>query len=354
MTELHLVGPADDEQQLILADADGREFRLAVTDELRQAVRHAAARARETAPSPQPASATMSPKEIQQRIRAGLSAAELAELTGEPFEALAKFEAPVIAEREYIVALARDTRIGSDAGAPILGDLVADRLAQREVDLDSLVWDAWRDVDEPWKVCVDFRTEGRIVRALWVFDHQARSLAAQDDESRWLTETELLDVPIPKRHLAAVRAETDAAVPLHPSRPAQPTAAEAEDESEAPSATELLLEDLAERRGTRESVPLDEMDDHDEDGGFEGFGPAAKARQAETGFGASKQAAPSAKTPATGKAPAAPKPQANARPSASAPSSASPRTPANGERRPRRSRASVPSWDEIVFGAKHD
>ncbi|WP_062202145.1 septation protein SepH [Demequina salsinemoris] len=338
MTELHVVGPADDAQHLILADDDGHEFHLAVTDELRQAVRHAAARTRATAPRAETASSTMSPKEIQQRIRAGLTAAELAELTGEPVEALAKFEAPVIAERGYIVALARDTRIGSDAGAPILGDLVADRLAQRGVDTEALAWDAWREIDEPWKVCVDFRTEGRSVRALWTFDHQARSLAAQDDEARWLTETELLDVPIPKRHLAAVRGEVDTEeVVTHPVRPAQPTAVAHEDEPMSP--TELLLEDLAERRGTREE-PVDELDD-DEDGGFEGFGPAAKARQAETGFGApQREEAPrdTLETPTT----------------RSAPSAASPRTPANGERRPRRGRASVPSWDEIVFGAKHD
>ncbi|WNM25705.1 septation protein SepH [Demequina capsici] len=350
MTELHLVGPADDGQQLVLADSDGHEFRVAVTDELRQAVRHAAARVRETAPAPAAASSSMSPKEIQQRIRGGLTAAELAELTGEPLAALTKFEAPVIAEREYIVALARDTRIGSDAGAPILGDLVADRLAQRGIDPEALAWDAWREVDEPWKVCVDFRADDRSVRALWTFDHQARSLTAQDDESRWLTETELLDVPIPKRHLAAVRAQDDveAARPLHPSRPVQPTAADSET-SEPANATELLLQDLAERRGTRDPLPVDELDDHDEDGGFEGFGPAAKARQAETGFGAPRRGS-SAST-------AKPRPTApttSGASAASAPSAASPRTPANGERRPRKGRASVPSWDEIVFGAKHD
>ncbi|WP_084126649.1 septation protein SepH [Demequina sp. NBRC 110054] len=335
MTELHVVGPADDAQHLILADDDGHEFRLAVTDELRQAVRHAAARTRETAPRTEARSSSMTPREIQQRIRAGLTAAELAELSGEPVEALVKFEAPVIAERGYIVALARDTRIGTDTGAPILGDLVADRLAQRGVDADALEWDAWREIDEPWKVCVDFHADGRSVRALWTFDHQGRSLSAQDDEARWLTETELLDVPIPKRHLSAVRGEAEAdEVIAHPARPAQPTAPVPE--VEAPSATELLLEDLAERRGTREEPVLD-----DEDEGFEGFGPAAKARQAETGFGAPKrEEAPrdTVETPTT----------------RTAPSAASPRTPANGERRPRRGRASVPSWDEIVFGAKHD
>lgn len=346
MTELHLVGPAEDGQHVIVATDDGQEFRLAVTDALRHAVRHAAVRARESASASAPeAAATMSPKEIQQRIRGGLTAAELAELTGQPVEALGKFEAPVLAERAYIVQLARDTRIGGDSGAPQLGDLVADRLAQRGVDTESLTWDAWREVDEPWHVCVDFRADGRSVRALWSFDHQSRGLTARDDEARWLTETELLDVPIPKRHLSAVREERDGETgDLHPARPVAPAAPAAEPES----ATELLLQDLHERRGQRDQVVDDDLEDFDEDGGFEGFGPAAKARQAETGFGR-RQGAPATPASGTPTDPAAPGPGSGENPVVQ-----SPATPASGEKRPRKGRASVPSWDEIVFGARND
>ncbi|WP_062303540.1 septation protein SepH [Demequina subtropica] len=351
MTRLSLVGPSEDGLHLVVETESGDRFELPLSDELRHAVRYtrpastaAAARADE------PDGPTMTPREIQQRIRAGLSAAELSELTGASLSSIEKYEGPVAAERRYIADLARETRIGRDPSAPQLGDLVTDRLAARGVDPESVTWDAWREVDEPWRVAADYRVSGRGVRALWTFDHSARTLTAEDEEARWLSETELLDVPIPRRHLSAVRdGEADAARPLQATRPPAPTEpvplveepdAGAEAEAPAPvrapepTQTELLLDDLDLRRGTRESVPEPEEDDEDEDDAFEGFGPAQRARQADTGF-----AHPAARK-------SAPEPEP-------APAPAKPEEPAD-RRSSKRGRASVPSWDEIVFGAKND
>ncbi len=330
---MSLKGLSEDGTHLIVVTTDGDEHRLAISDELRNLVRHARVlRREEEAPSTR-----LSPREIQQRIRAGLNAAELAELTGEPVDAIGKFEPPVLAERSYIVQIARTTRIGRDTTAPTLGDLVGDRLAGRGVDPDSVSWDAWREIDEPWKVAVDYRVEGRSTRALWTFDHVAKALTAEDDESTWLTETELLDAPVPRRHLSAVRAESGP-VPLHPHRPASPTAVEPAvvDHAAEQDTTDALLKDLASRRGTRE--PL-EMEDDDDDDVFEGFGPAR-------GTSSSRSTN-------------MPHPAGSARP-ASAPSEdpdppvAPPTPPTGAAKPPRKGRASVPSWDEIVFGAKND
>lgn len=352
MTRLRLVGPSDDGENLIVATEDGHEFLLPVSEDLRKAVRHArvAVQAHEEAEADAP---TMSPKEIQQRIRAGLNAAELSELTGQSRESLEKYEAPVLAERAYVADLARSTRIGREGGAPVLGELVVDRLAGRSVDVEVLVWDAWREDGEPWHVCVDFPVGDRTVRAEWTFDHTARAVTALDEEARWLTETELLDVPIPKRHLSSVRAESDdpsEASPLKESRPVAPlhgssTGHEAHEEDEqtkpsdagAPQSTELLLEQLDGRRGTRDTVDVDEHPDDDAD--FEGFGPAARKREADVGF--------NAPTP-----PRLPHPAGTDRDDSS---SAGAQTPAKGVKKPsKKGRASVPSWDEIVFGAKND
>ncbi len=338
---------ADDGEHLILATADGDEFELELTDDLRRTV--ALTRPRASDDDGDSAASSLSPREIQQRIRAGLNAQELAELTGEPVEALERYEAPVLAERAYIAELARGTRIGRESGAPVLADLVTDRLASRGVDPETVVWDAWREQDQPWSVAADYRVDGRGVRALWAFDHTARAVTAQDDESRWLTETELLDVPIPKRHLSAVRSVEDDA-PLDQSRPLMPAAVDAADEPPVePSATELLLEDLQERRGLREDIDDAAIDDDDEDT-FEGFGPANRAREAEVGFSprpsgtSMPHPAGSARRP---QAEAGPKAPTEAEPS-SRDEKAEPKAPA------RRGRASVPSWDEIVFGAKND
>lgn len=355
MTRVNLIGPADDGLHLIVEADAGERFTLAITDELRHAVRYARPKA---APGSEDESTdVLSPRLIQQRIRAGLTAADLAELTGAPLEALEKYEPPVIAERAYVAELARTTRIGHDPSAPLLGELVADRLAARGVDPDAIVWDAWREVDEPWQVAVEFAGGGTTVRALWSFDHTARSLTAEDDESRWLTETELLDVPIPRRHLSAVPSGEDDGRPLPARRPAAPLGeigAGLEDEAAADNAepdgtetatTEALLEDLDARRGTREGVLDFDVDDEGDD--FEGFGPAARAREADVGFGASMPH-PSTQGRAVGDA------GAPAAPPKVTPADVTPAAPAPEAKATRRGRASVPSWDEIVFGAKHD
>ncbi|MFW7415269.1 septation protein SepH [Demequina sp. SO4-18] len=364
MTGLSLVRSGDDGEHLVVATESGEEFELALTDELRRAVALTRPRVHtDSADEDERESTSLSPKQIQQRIRSGLNAHELAELTGEPYEALQRYEPPVLAERAYIADLARGTRIGRDSGAPVLTDLVADRLASRGVDPEEVAWDAWREVDEPWLVAVDFTVDGRKVRALWEFDHTARAVTAQDDESRWLTETELLDVPIPRRHLSAVRPEQDD-VPLDKSRPLMPVPSDtdgaatdsAKADQDAPSSTELLLADLEERRGTRDSVDAEADEDFDDDGGFEGFGPAQRKREAEVGF---------AQGPKAGRT--MPHPAGSARrDSSSGEDGDSAQTPDDASDGPssessaaepkpsRRGRSSVPSWDEIVFGAKND
>jgi hypothetical protein len=178
---------------------------------------------------------------------------------------------------------------------------------------------------------------------VWTYDHTARSLTAEDEESRWLTETELLDAPIPRRHLSAVRPDvSQASAARHPaatgadrvvSDGAPPSAAIPMPSPSTLTPTEALLEELDGLRGTRESVEPDEDGDEETDV-FEGFGPARTPRQADVGFGAG--AAPSAPAEVTPE-----------------PARATAATPA-GERKTKRGRASVPSWDEIVFGARQN
>ena len=330
---MSLKGLSEDGTHLIVVTTDGDEHRLAITDELRELVRHARVMRRDEDTS----SSRLSPREIQQRIRAGLNGAELAQLTGESADAIAKFEAPVLAERAYIVELARNTRIGRDATSPTLGDLVGDRLAGRGIDADTISWDAWREIDEPWKVAADYRTDGRSVRALWTFDHVGKALTAEDDESTWLTETELLEAPIPRRHLSAVRADGQSGtIPISAKRPPSvTTGAPVDTTPEDADPTDTLLQNLARRRGTREPI---EFEDDDEE--FEGFGPTR-------GNGPDRGSS-------------MPHPAGQGRPQGGAPTTATP--PAESptppepptDKRPRKGRASVPSWDEIVFGAKND
>jgi len=368
MGELELVGLHEDGEHLVVVTPDGQRFRLRIDDPLRAAVRRDRPQL-EQLRSEQ--AGALSPREIQTRIRAGATAQEVADAAGVPVESVRRYEGPVLAEREYIAEQARGTRVGRDSGAPLLGDLVTDRLAARGVDVGSLAWDAAREGTGPWTVLARFVVDDDAREARWTFDAVRRTVVAEEDEARWLSETEL-DEPVSRRHLAAVRDvvfDLDA-VGDGPADPAEPTHA--------------LLDELRTRRGVRQPLDLDGDDEE-----FEGFGPQHafdfSPGQAGAGDGApavDEGSAPGAHpvdadpareavvlTPPRGERTAPPRAE---RVTARQERSAAPgdaRTPggsagasdtakgddapaAANERRPRRTRAKVPSWDEIVFGAK--
>jgi hypothetical protein len=401
MSELRLVGLDDDEAAVVLQGPDGQRFTLPIDDALRAAVRRdrpllEQVRARATSAVP--------PREMQARMRAGASAQEVAEDAGVPVEVVERYEGPVLAERAWVAEQARGTRIGHETSAPTLGDLVTDRLATRGVGPGATDWDASRDASGPWCVAVRFEVGGVRRSARWAFDAGARTLRALDDEARWLSETDLAEGPVPRRHLAAVRTtELDVSAALRPVLAAvdlPPAASEpVEEPSDPAAATEALLEDLRDRRGTRQALEPEADDDLDE---FEGFGPQhafdfdrpgltappgahpAESRPDEavdatvlplTGRTRAAQDEPE---PAEALAPALPDETTTPRelvparaasaspdPDAEPPAGHAPEPvdaeehPAtgaaagsSGRGRSRKGRASVPSWDEIVFGAK--
>lgn len=194
MQDLRLVGVSEDSAHLILAAGDGTRFRVPLDSSLKAAVRHE--RPRQVGDD---RPANLSPREVQALIRAGASAAEVAELAGWSMEKVAKYEAPIVAEREYVASLATAVRLSSlDAGAaPTLGARVAQRLVARGVDPDSASWDAWRAVGQPWMLVLMFGAGGRLREARWQFDVPSRTVTPHDDEARWLSEDEAPSAPAP-------------------------------------------------------------------------------------------------------------------------------------------------------------
>ncbi|WP_066588986.1 septation protein SepH [Cellulomonas timonensis] len=387
MGELELVGLHDDGEHLVLATSDGQRFRLRIDEPLRAAVRRDRPQLEQLRSTQ---AGALTPREIQRSIRAGRTAQEVADEAGLPVEHVRRYEGPVLAERAFIADQARATRVGRDAGAPELGDLVTDRLAARGVALATLAWDAHRDQSGPWVVVARFTVGDGPREARWTFDPAKRVVQADEDEARWLSETEIADEPIARRHLAAVRdvvfdVEADGTL-----RPAAGAAAEPEPEDK----TAALLDDLSSRRGVRQQLDLE--DDEEE---WEGFGPphafdfeasvpgahpvdAEPAAEAKVlapvpvpagdvpalpaltsgAAGQERSARPgrSAGTPAAERASSATSSERDAHPAGSrrttpeAPPAALAQDDAPVAERPRarKGRAKVPSWDEIVFGAK--
>ena len=397
MVELELLGLHGDGEHLTLTDGDGRRYRLAISDALRAAVRRdrpgleALRAAGESA---------LRPKEIQSLIRAGASVEEVAERSGLTVEHVRRYEGPVLAERAWAVQQAQVQQLGHDTDAPRLGDLVVDRLAARGVASDALEWDAVRRQGRPWEVFVTFVAAGREREARWQVDVGAKTLHALDDESRWLSETEVGPTAQPRRHLTPVGSARPRLYDVEADdvrqQPATvtgatpfPTAATpAEADGPADSSTDSLLAELAAHRGTRMELQDDLDDDDDADLWRDAHGAHPAASRPEEATDAHvlslprrEVAGPEPSPDAPGTIPALPAdlapaavresiddvardlpprgedgraPEQHAEGPGNRGTGAEPTAPAArpGRRQRNTARRSVPSWDEIVFGAK--
>jgi hypothetical protein len=369
MDDLSLVGVHDDGEHLLVAGPNGQRFRLRVDDALRAAVRRDRARLSQLQLESE---GRLRPKEIQARIRAGETAEEVASAAGLALEHVRKYEGPVLAEREYVADQARQVRVrraGAAGSGETLGEMVTERLTQREVDPERVVWDAWRGEDGTWTVALNFEAGSSLRQARWIYNAAVRHVTALDDEARWLTDEETSASA--QRRLAPVRDrvfDVDA-VPSARPVPAEPAAID-------------LLDTLRERRGRR-NRPLIE-DDLSEgapdpvreaidslltraDGTSEP--PAAhpaRSRPQDARDGEvlilpdAEPISPTPNAPPPGNGAKATtagqgedEPEPDPTDDASVPAGGRRPMPGAGSNRKQR-RASVPSWDDIVFGQRRD
>jgi hypothetical protein len=363
MDDLSLVGVHDDGEHLLVVGPNGQRFRLRVDDALRAAVRRDRARLSQLQLESE---GRLRPREIQARIRAGETAEEVAEAAGLAVEHVRKYEGPVLAEREYVAEQARQVRVRRGGSGGTLGETVAERLTQREVELESVVWDAWRGEDGTWTVALDFEAGSSIRQARWMYNVSVRHVSPQNDEARWLTDEEAgaataaataAQASSAARRLAPVRDRVfDVEAASSPSRPVP----------EEPAAVDLL-DTLRERRGRRSRALTEDE---------ELAGAPDPVREAIDSLlsRAEAMSEPPAAHPARSRPQDARDGEVLVLPDAEpivaaveaeeeepavveeeAPVAAGRRPPPpapSGSRKQRR--ASVPSWDDIVFGQRRD
>ncbi len=341
MEQLKVIGTEDG--RLMLATEAGDRFSLAVDESLRAQLRRLQ---RDT----EPRTTRANPRDIQSHIRAGMSAEDVAELLGVRVEDVQRFEGPVLAEREHVVgqALAVTVLIGGelDPGAqPTFGNAVRAKLT--EAGATGERWTSWKD-QNGWTVKLEFTVGDVDHDARWSFDPRRSSLAPQNSDAVQLSrQGSLPEGLIPRlraldssaqkdasrfdsgafgpRAVPDADATTDAPEVRTSSSPAVQQAAikRAPDAPVTSAETADLLEALRRRRGQREPMPGEAEPRKDE----RASSPVALFDALEPGY----------ETPAEPEASAdEPEP--------------SPEAPAEQTRR--RGRTSMPSWDEIVFGAR--
>ncbi|NEM90268.1 septation protein SepH [Galbitalea soli] len=339
MQDLRVIGVENG--GLLVAAEDGTRFRIAI-DEVLQS------RLRQVAPDPG-VGRKVAPKEIQAQIRGGMSAEEVASATGVSLDYVQKFEGPVLAERQYVIdsalAVPVHTALEVDplVGGSTFGAVIRDRLA--DLGATGERWASWKD-DSGWTVKLAFTASQIDHDARWRFDPRKQALDPANGEAITLSQQgEATGALIPRLRAVGPDERTpdqsrfdsgafdliDADAPDPRTRlDAVPRAAQAprDDASEPNNQTADLLEALRRRRGERESANFDSD---------------------VTGV-------PSPQHPSTGgiRLVDIPLDLDADRTDSAAQTAPQPSLPGAQQKSGRKGRQAMPSWDEIVFGARSD
>ncbi|QHF20213.1 DUF3071 domain-containing protein [Rathayibacter sp. VKM Ac-2762] len=361
MMELKVIGVEGG--SLVLVSEGGERFSVRIDETLQSQLRPRV----HTLP---PREKRVSPREIQAHIRSGLSAEEVAELTGADLGYVQRFEGPVTAEREHIVASALAVRVYTttdpdplEEGTPF-GDVIRDRLASLGAEGEQ--WSSWKE-EEGWAVKLLFRSDEIDHDARWRFDPRKALLSPLTSEAITLSQQgEIRPTLIPRLRAvipAAVdelatrfdpesaEAPTRSARADHPTagRPAamphaRPAAVRPSDTepqpalSETPRPISTLPRPVTSTTEQRERNLNDTADLLD----------ALRRRRGERDHASSLRVREEPEPEAEAAPPVekAPEPPRTAPPV--------PEQPSGVRGSLRRGRASMPSWDEIVFGARSD
>jgi len=330
MLHLTVAGLSGDNKRLLLVSDSGEQFSLAIDARLRAALRGEHARLGQLEITME---STLRPRDIQTRIRGGESPESVAQAAQTTVDKIMPFAAPVLAERAHVADRAQRSSVrrkSGDAGARTLGEAVSSQLRPLNVDPNSVDWDAWRREDGRWTLTGSFVTPKRKGTATFAYDAPGNFVITENDDARWLVGEAVASAPAAaasRDDLKQARQRRLSAVPedeLPLGDDAIELANRAGREADPDASTVDLTEAAARVRGDRPSEDADlsptpepladephpDEREHDE--------PAAEAPEPEPEAPAAQE-----------EAPAPPK-------------------------RKSRGRASVPSWDEIMFGGKSD
>lgn len=186
MAHLTLAGLSDDGKRLLLVSDKGVEFTLDADDRLRAALRGDHARLGQLEIKMDSA---LRPRDIQARIRSGETPEAVAQLAQTTVDAIMPFAAPVLAERQHVAERAQRSsvrRTGQSTGARTLGEAVGAQLRSLNVDPDTVEWDSARREDGKWTLTGEFSAGARSGVARFVFDAPGNYVVVDNEDATWL------------------------------------------------------------------------------------------------------------------------------------------------------------------------
>lgn len=255
-------------------------------------------------------------------MRGGESAELIAAETGWPLDKVMRYAEPLLAERVFIAEQARAVEVRRSGGGATLLEAAYAAIGD-DPEAGTIEWDAWRREDGKWIIAASYVDGTGSHAARWTYDHGGRNLHPLDDDARTLMGARPMAVPDPELDIAAALdlvadipvVREEAVVEMRPHLVAVPDADDdplEEEDASTGQVTEIIA--VTEIVEVTEVVEVAETDQTLFDDA-----PVTIAHPSGTPV----EDAPAAV--------------------AAKPAARKPKT--------RKGRASVPSWDEILFGA---
>ena len=191
MRDLNPIGREDD--VLLLVDSDGERFRVQVDETLLRTIKEHRV--------PDSNVRDLSPREIQDAIRAGSTVAELAASSGGSLELIERFAYPVLEELTHMIELATSVRVElpadrfNDVQKKAFGEIVEEKLFQAGASQPK--WNARRGENTLWEITVSFKQSDVEGAATWTFDPKRYLLTPETPNAASLsTPSAVFDSPL--------------------------------------------------------------------------------------------------------------------------------------------------------------
>lgn len=204
MRELNPIGREDN--TLLLLSEDGERFSVSVDETLMRTLKEHRV--------PDGSGEQLSPRQIQDAVRAGETISQIAERSGTSLSLVERFAHPVLEELQHMVDLALSIRVELPADRfneiekKPFGDVVAENLSTAGA--DEISWEAKRSENSIWEIHVFYRLGDESGSAIWTFDPKRYQLTPETSNAQSLSKPgSTVDSPI--------RTTSRAVAPEHPS-----------------------------------------------------------------------------------------------------------------------------------------
>lgn len=153
MEKLEIIGVDRDNNTIICQSAAKTNFEIDIDEKLFSAIEGDLAHQQKLSRSNP---STMSPKLIQQKIRAGINLKTLAEQTNFPLKKLERYAYPIELEIEHIIKLAQASplKFSDKRKSSSLKQILTDFFTQKEIPANSLRWKATKEPNQNWIISV--------------------------------------------------------------------------------------------------------------------------------------------------------------------------------------------------------